>query len=122
MNSEEKKILEAEIDRGLLGKQKLIINDLGITFKDNHLSFDQIKSLRYGGKSYKGPTDFIFEFLTNENKIVRIMFPSFTFCIINGERVMCDELNKIVTNLLWKYYTSKFVNQMIQKLNKKRAL
>ncbi len=112
--------VELELKQGILFKNKLIIDRLGITFGKKFVPFSDIESLRYGATnvSVNGiPTsvNYTFDFLETNRKKFRVAFAA--VALSKKSKSEATEDNSIIIDILWKHLTSKIVNKMIATLN-----
>ncbi|HTB32280.1 MAG TPA: hypothetical protein VK808_09665 [Bacteroidia bacterium] len=117
--------VELEVKQGILFKNKLIIDRLGITFGKKYVPYSDIESLRYGATnvSVNGiPTsvNYTFDFLETNQKKFRVAFAA--VALSKKSKSEATEDNSVIINVLWKHLTSKMVNKMIAALNAKGSV
>lgn len=111
--------LEIELKRSFFSKRKMLLIDaLGITYNNKTILFNEVKRIRYGSQQIyingiKSRRDYMFHIEATER--MNIEFGSSSLMSSSVEKM--DKQYSDIINVLWKNYTSGFVNDWIKKLN-----
>ena len=123
MNTTDNSSLEMTLNSALMQKQHLKIDSAGITLNNRFLPFSEITGIRYGAENVNAygvhaRKNFYIDLNAPKKMQIRLTASS----LKKGAITNADEQFNQITDCLWKNYTSKVVNGMIEKLNKGEAV
>ena len=116
--------VELVLKQGFI-KKNLIIDRFGITYGKKYIPFTEIVSLRYGSTKISvhgipSSITYSFDFLDATQKKFRVLFSA--VALSKSSVREAEENNLAIIGVLWKYQTSKIVNEMIKNLNANRTV